>query len=247
MNNEVAAEMRIGSVCGLFLLSVLMLYGCAVVDDLTTGNWTNWGCEGDMQSKHNYSPAAAKQFCDSNRSSTQQTWAKANNVAPDHSWSKDAAGKLTTLASNGNAFSGAAAGDGFDTSASCRGKGNCEFQMPAVPCGKYSPANYLRGYVIEQTNTCSFDIVYKLNIQKGPDFNPYGAHQMGPLLRPGQKAKGVIEFEKNVATRIIYNYSCRTFRDVTQLTGLKLQVGPNANKHTGCWYITSSDDVGVSK
>jgi hypothetical protein len=231
--------------------SSALLSGCSTIDDLTTGNWTNWGCEGDAQKTFNYSLSQAEAYCKDSRMQTQKSWAKANNLPESHSWSNDAANKLLLVAA-GNQKNVIVTGttSDLDTSISCKGMANCKFQMPSAPCGKYSQYTYPGGYSFEQINTCPYNVIYKLVIYQGPGFSPYGAYSASPRLRSNEKFRGNSMFKKANSIKVIDDYSCRTIDDVGRMVGLKLSSGgPAVNQSgpRGCFYITSSDPVPTSK
>lgn len=149
----------------------------------------------------------------------------------------------TSAASSfGNVGSG-----GMDTSSSCRGRGSCQFQMPTLSgCGTYASVSYPGHYGMEQTNTCSYDVYYKLVIKKGPNFDSYGGHDEFPRLKPGQKFRGNGMFFKSETTKVLEDYSCKTREDVSRMLGMKVAGGPDPNRK-GCTYITPPDEVGTSQ
>lgn len=168
-----------------------------------------------------------------------------NNQSTQTSAAQTALSMLQTLQSI-KSGGGTAEGSGLDTSASCRGKGDCRFQMPKVACGTYTQSSYPGGYLIEQTNTCSFDIVYRLKILKGPEFSSYGAHNYAPTLKAGQKFKGDIIFQKSQATKTMENYACRTVAGVRQMVGIRVE-GMSDIMNKGCEYITAPAEVRTSQ
>ena len=128
----------------------------------------------------------------------------------------------------------------------CRGKANCKFTMPIEKCGRNSRYKYPGGYMIEISNACNYEVVYKIVMRQGPDFNPYGGLDAFAHLRPGQTIRPTMGILSHPTMRTFYDYTCRTREDASRIVGMKIEIGPNDGRK-GCDYITPPENVGTTK
>lgn len=225
------------------------LTSCAVVDDLTTGNWTNWGCEEEAQDRFKYSEAQAKEYCNKSREEKQRSWAKANNLPETHSWSRDSLNKIGSTSSP-TAASPSTTQESGQQAIHCIGKANCTFEMPMGKCGSYSERKVPYGYGLTIKNSCSYDVVYRLHIAKAPNYYPNSGDDFKAFLRPGETLNGFTTYEPGSRIRINANYSCRTTKDTERMLNIRLAScfpENNVTKRATCRCITAPNAGGVAK